>query len=166
MTLDIFTISLLLSILLCSLVAGLLFGFAVVVMPGIAKLSDSEYLISFKHMDGIIQNNHPVFMLVWVGSVVAIITTSILGVQNLATSHTNLLWLALAFYLLGVQLTTATINIPLNDQLQNMNLMTLETTELAIFRLKFHTQWNRWNRFRTFNAIVSVSMLLFLLSQL
>ena len=58
MTLDIFTISLLLSILLCSLVAGLLFGFAVVVMPGIAKLSDREYLISFKHMDGIIQNNH------------------------------------------------------------------------------------------------------------
>ena len=55
MTLDIFTISLLISILLCSLVAGLLFGFAVVVMPGIAKLSDREFLMSFKNMDGIIQ---------------------------------------------------------------------------------------------------------------
>ena len=56
--------ALLLSILFCSLVAGLLFGFAVVVMPGIAKLADKEYLLAFKHMDGIIQNNQPLFVLV------------------------------------------------------------------------------------------------------
>jgi uncharacterized membrane protein len=117
-------------------------------------------------MDGIIQNNQPVFMLVWLGSVVAIIATTILGFQNLVTSQTNLLWLASAFYLLGVQLPTASINIPLNNELQNMNLMTLKESELAMFRLKFDTQWNRWNRFRTFNAIVSVSIMLFLISQL
>jgi uncharacterized membrane protein len=70
MTLDIFSITLMLSILLCSLVAGLMFGFAVVVMPGIAKLPDRDYLISFKQMDEIIQNNQPAFMLVWVGSIV------------------------------------------------------------------------------------------------
>ena len=166
MTLDIFTISLLISILLCSLVAGLLFGFAVVVMPGIAKLSDREFLMSFKNMDGIIQNNQPVFMFIWLGSVVAILATTILGFQNLVTSQNNLLWLASAFYLIGVQLTTARINIPLNNELQNMNLFTLEESELAMFRLKFDTQWNRWNRFRSFNAIISVSIMLYLLSQL
>lgn len=166
MTLDIFSISLMLSILFCSLVAGLLFGFAVVVMPGIARLSDRDFLISFKQMDGIIQNNQPVFMLVWVGSVVAIMATSIFGVQNLVTSQTNLLWLALAFYLLGVQLPTARFNIPLNNELQNMDLMKLEESELAIFRLKFETKWNLWNRFRVLNAIVSVTIMLFLLFQL
>ncbi len=166
MTLDIFSISLILSILFCSLVAGLLFGFAVVVMPGIARLSDRDFLISFKQMDGIIQNNQPVFMLVWVGSVVAIMATSIFGVQNLVTSQTNLLWLALAFYLLGVQLPTARFNIPLNNELQNMDLMKLEESELAIFRLNFETKWNLWNRFRVLNAIVSVTIMLFLLFQL
>jgi len=166
MTLDIFTISLLISILLCSLVAGLLFGFAVVVMPGIAKLSDREFLMSFKNMDGIIQNNQPVFMFIWLGSVVAIMATTILGFQNLVTSQNNLLWLASAFYLIGVQLTTARINIPLNNELQNMNLFTIEESELAIFRLKFDTLWNRWNIFRSFNAIISVSIMLYLLSQL
>ena len=114
MTLDIFTISLLISILLCSLVAGLLFGFAVVVMPGIAKLSDREFLMSFKNMDGIIQNNQPVFMFIWLGSIVAIIATTILGFLNLVTSQNNLLWLASSFYLIGVQLTTARINIPVS----------------------------------------------------
>ena len=166
MTLDIFTISLLISILLCSLVAGLLFGFAVVVMPGIAKLSDREFLMSFKNMDGIIQNNQPIFMFMWLGSIVAIMATTILGFQNLVTSQNNLLWLASAFYLIGVQLTTARINIPLNNELQNMNLFTLEESELAMFRLKFDTKWNRWNRFRSFNAIISVSIMLYLLSQL
>jgi uncharacterized membrane protein len=117
-------------------------------------------------MDGIIQNNQPVFMLVWVGSVVAIMATSIFGIQNLVTSQTNLLWLALAFYLLGVQLPTARFNIPLNNELQNMDLMKLEESELAIFRLKFETKWNLWNRFRVLNAIVSVTIMLFLLFQL
>ena len=46
-----------------------MFGFAAVVMPGIAKLSDREFLLAFKQMDGIIQNNQPAFMFVWVGSV-------------------------------------------------------------------------------------------------
>ena len=65
--------ALMLSIMLCSLVAGLLFGFAIVVMPGIAKLTDKEYLLAFKHMDGIIQNNQPLFILVWAGSILSII---------------------------------------------------------------------------------------------
>jgi uncharacterized membrane protein len=94
------------------LVAGLLFGFAVVVMPGIAKLSDREFLMSFKNMDGIIQNNQPVFMFIWLGSIVAIIATTILGFLNLVTSQNNLLWLASSFYLIGVQLTTCSYQYP------------------------------------------------------
>jgi uncharacterized membrane protein len=105
-------------------------------------------------------------MFIWLGSIVAIIATTILGFLNLVTSQNNLLWVASSFYLIGVQLTTARINIPLNNELQNMNLFTLEESELAMFRLKFDTQWNRWNRFRSFNAIISVSIMLYLLSQL
>ena len=154
MALDIFGISLILSTFFCSLVAGLLFGFAVVVMPGIAGLSNRDFLISFKQMDGIIQNNQPVFTLVWLGSIAAIMATSIQGVQNLGASQTNLLLLGLAFYLLGVQLPTARFNIPLNNELQNMDLMKMEESELAVFRSKFQTKWNFWNRFRVLNSIL------------
>ena len=55
--------TLLLTTLLCSLVVGLLFGFAVVVMPGISKFNDLDFLKAFKQMDGIIQDNQPLFML-------------------------------------------------------------------------------------------------------
>ena len=155
-----------LSILLCALVAGLVFGFAIVVMPGIAKLSDREFLVAFKHMDMIIQNNQPLFMLVWMGSILTVLGTLILGILNLHSEEITLLWIASILYLLGVQLPTIRFNIPLNNALQNLDIMDLNDSELAIFRVEFETPWNRWNRVRTLNAIATVSILIFLLFQL
>lgn len=156
-------VTLLLSIIFCSLVAGLLFGFAIVVMPGIAKLSDKEYLLSFKHMDGIIQNNQPLFVLVWAGSILSVILTLVLGIMNLKGEQLYLLAGAASLYLVGVQLPTFRVNIPLNNELQNLDIEELEETQAKSSRTKFETPWNRWNRIRTINGIVAVSMFLLLL---
>ena len=156
-------ITLMLSILFCSLVAGLLFGFAIVVMPGIAKLTDKEYLLAFKHMDGIIQNNQPLFILVWAGSILSVIVTLVLGVMNLNGMQMYLLSTASVLYLLGVQLPTFRFNIPLNNSLQSLNIEKLNETESTLFRSNFEASWNRWNRFRTVNSIVTVSIFLLVL---
>ena len=163
MVLDPLHVSLLISILLSSLVAGLLFGFAVVVMPGIGKLADKEFLHAFKHMDGIIQNNQPLFILVWAGSILSTITTLILGAMDLSGGRLYLLVGASALYLLGVQLPTFRFNIPLNNMLQTYGIGAMNESEAASARADFETPWNRWNRFRTVNAVVSVSLLLLLL---
>ncbi|MBT5736019.1 MAG: DUF1772 domain-containing protein [Euryarchaeota archaeon] len=156
-------ITLMLSILFCSLVAGLLFGFAVVVMPGIAKLTDKEYLLAFKHMDGIIQNNQPLFILVWAGSIISVIVTLVLGVMNLNGTQIYLLSAASVLYLLGVQLPTFRFNIPLNNSLQSLDIKALKETESTLLRSDFEAPWNRWNRFRTVNAIIAVSMFILVL---
>jgi uncharacterized membrane protein len=156
-------ITLMLSILFCSLVAGLLFGFAVVVMPGIAKLTDKEYLLAFKHVDGIIQNNQPLFILVWAGSIISVIVTLVLGVMNLNGTQIYLLSAASVLYLLGVQLPTFRFNIPLNNSLQSLDIKALKETESTLFRSDFEAPWNRWNRFRTVNAIIAVSMFILVL---
>lgn len=44
----IFQIALILATFLCSLVAGLLFAFAIVVMPGIRSLKDRDFLLAFQ----------------------------------------------------------------------------------------------------------------------
>ena len=155
--------ALMLTIMLCSLVAGLLFGFAIVVMPGIAKLTDKEYLLAFKHMDGIIQNNQPLFILVWAGSILSIIITLILGMMILSGTQIYLLVFASILYLFGVQLPTFRFNIPLNNSLQNLDVESLEESEATSFRVDFEIPWNRWNKIRTVNAILAVSMLLLLL---
>jgi uncharacterized membrane protein len=156
-------ITLLLSIVFCSLVAGLLFGFAIVVMPGIAKLTDKEYLLAFKHMDGVIQNNQPLFVLVWAGSILSVIATLALGIMNLRGEELYLLTGATLLYLIGVQLPTFRFNIPLNNQLQNLDVEELEDNQAKSSRTEFETPWNRWNRIRTVNAIIAVTLLLFVL---
>jgi uncharacterized membrane protein len=159
----IFHFLLILSVLLSSLVGGLLFGFAVVVMPGIAKLSDKKFLLSFKHMDEVIQNNQPLFMLVWVGSIIAVISTAILELLFSISNNMYLILLASSLYLVGVQLPTIRRNIPLNNSLQALDINTTELEELAIFRNEFELSWNRWNKFRTIGAFLSVSTWLMLL---
>lgn len=150
----------------CALVAGLVFGFAIVVMPGIARLSDREFLLAFQHMDRIIQDNHPAFMLVWVGSIFAVIAMVILGTLILSGGHLLQMWLAAGLYLLGVQLPTARFNIPLNNALQGLELEALSESELATARAQFEAPWNRWNGLRTWGAIAAVAALLMLLLRL
>ena len=166
MILSLFYLTLILSILLSALVAGLVFGFAAVVMPGINKLSDRDFLLAFKCMDEVIQNNQLVFMLVWIGSIVMVIGTLILGTLILSGGQIYLLWVASALYLLGVQLPTVRFNIPLNNTLQDLDIVRLSESELAKSRREFEMPWNRWNIFRTLNAIAAVLAWLLLLIQL
>lgn len=160
---EFFVFTLVLAILLCALVSGLLFGFAVVVMPGIAKLSDRDFLLAFKHMDGIIQNNQPLFMLVWVGSILSVLASVILGTMDLSGQEAVLLWLGCGWYLLGVQLPTIAFNIPLNNTIQAIKIDKVNELELTNSRVNFEAKWNRWNRIRTANGIIAVTVFLWLL---
>jgi len=160
---EFFVFALVLAILLCTLVSGLLFGFAVVVMPGVAKLSDRDFLLAFKHMDGIIQNNQPLFILVWVGSILSVLVSAILGTMDLSGQEAVLLWIGCGWYLLGVQLPTIVFNIPLNNTIQALEIDKLNESELTNSRVNFEAKWNRWNDIRTINGIIAVSTFLYLL---
>ena len=58
----VFQIAIILAAFLCSLVAGFLFAFAIVTMPGIRSLNDQEFLRAFQVMDRVIQNKQPLFI--------------------------------------------------------------------------------------------------------
>ena len=159
---EFFVFTLVLAILLCALVSGLLFGFAVVVMPGVAKLSDRDFLLAFKHMDGIIQGRQTAFMLVWVGSIVSTVLMMVVGSLQLNGVALYWMWSAAGLYLLAVQGPTIRFNIPLNNAIQALEMDVLRESDLAEARAQFEGPWNRWNRFRTAMAIVAVAALLIL----
>jgi len=162
MTLTLFDAALMATTLLCALTAGLVFGFYAVVMPGIAKLSDRDFLLTFKLIDGVIQDRQPAFMLVWVGSIVSAASLLVLGTLQLSGVELYLVWFAASLYLLAVQGPTVRFNIPLNNAVQALEIESLSAQELAEARTEFEAPWNRWNRFRTMAAIVSVVALLIL----
>ena len=161
----IFPIVLILATVACALVAGLLFAFAIVTMPGIKRLNDGEFIRAFQAMDGIIQNNQPLFVLVWVGSVVAVIASALLGLSRLEGPAQVLILLAAFAYVVGVQVPTVAVNVPLNNRLQAVNVDALDPATQQRARLDFEPRWNRWNAVRTVVASLAAAgfMLLLLL---
>ena len=152
-------ISIIFAILLCSLVSGFIFTYSIVVMPGLSNLNDKDFLKAFQVTDAVIQNNQPLFMSTWVGSIVAILTTILISLAAAGLSEAWLIVLMGAAYLLGVQGITVAIHIPLNNHIQKLNIEELNDKTLADERLKFETKWNFFNKIRTGIAI-SVSLLM------
>ena len=159
---EFFELTLLITTLFCSLVAGLVFTFAIIVMPGIKKLEDLAYLQSFKAMDRVIQDNQPVFLLVWLGSVVTMFISTALGIWQLGGLDRMILVVACLIFVLGVHLPTITINIPLNNRLQSLDLETMTTDELLKTKAEFEHRWLRWNSIRTILAIITTVLLIVL----
>ena len=160
---EFFYFFLFLSILSCSLVTGFIFTYAVVVMPGFSKLSDKEFLKAFQVTDAVIQNKQPIFMLTWIGSIVSVLSLILISITYVGLSETWLIVLVALIYLLGVQGITIFIHLPLNNQIQKLNLEKLKDENLRNERLNFENKWNFFNNIRTTIAFfVSLTLLIFL----
>ena len=160
---EFFYFCLFLSILSCSLVTGFIFTFAIIVMPGLSKLSDKEFLKAFQTTDAVIQNKQPIFMLIWVGSIVSVLSLILISIAYVGLSETWLIVLVAIIYLLGVQGITILIHLPLNNQIQKLNLEKLNDENLKNERLNFEIKWNFFNNIRTTIAFfVSLTLLIFL----
>ena len=157
-------ISLIFTILLCSLVSGFIFTYSIVVMPGLSNLNDKDFLKAFQVTDAVIQNNQPLFMFTWIGSIVAILTTIVASFITAGLLESWLIILVGAAYLLGVQGITVAIHIPLNNHIQKLNIEELNDKTLAYERKNFEAKWNFFNKIRTFVAISASSLLLIVLS--
>jgi len=162
----IFPFSLLLATLLTSLVAGFLFAFAVVVMPGIKTLDDRAFIRAFQVMDGVIQKGQPLFALVWAGSAAALAAAAILGLWSLDGTDRLFLIGVTLLYLLGVQLPTFVVNVPLNNQLQALDPDGMDEPAHRSARTAFEPRWNRWNQIRTVVAILVSAFLILLMLRL
>ena len=162
---DLLDVALIFSILSCSLVGGFIFTYAIVVMPGLSSLSDKDFLRAFQVTDAIIQDNQPLFMFTWVGSMVAMFMMIVVSSVRVELAEAWPIFLISVAYLVGVQGITAAFHIPLNNHIQNLIIEDLNDETLADERLKFEAKWNFFNYIRTGIAL-SVSFLLLIILSL
>ncbi|AXV09641.1 integral-membrane protein [Euzebya pacifica] len=161
-----YDIALVAAALTCSLVSGLLLGFAIVAMPGVGTLDDRGFVRAFQVMDRVIQDRQPVFMLLWAGSVVAVLAALGLGWRQEAGSGRLLLVGATVLWIGGLQVPTATINIPLNNALQAVDVAAVDDQSISRARDAFERRWNRWNRVRSAAGVLaSTGFVLLLLAR-
>ncbi len=152
MELSIKALILLAAVMLVGLSAGLFYGWSVSVIPGTQRVADSVYLESMQNINRAILN--PAFFLVFFGSAVLLFISSF---THYATNKT-IFWLLLGsavIYLAGMVGVTGMGNVPLNNQLDALNLSQLSPNEMADFRNSYEDRWNRLNHIRTAFAIVA-----------
>ena len=143
------SILLILSIILCGLVAGLLYGFSCAVNPGLDALDDLKYLSAVQSINEKIQN--PVFFISFMGSLIILPICAYLHYQ---AGHDKWLLLSIAalLYVVGVFGITVFGNIPLNKFLENIDLKSTSANGLADIRLKFQASWIVFHQIRTVSA--------------
>ena len=161
---NILEISLISSAMLCSLVAGITLVFAIVVMPGISKFEDKEFLKAFQLIDGVIQNNQPLFLLVWLGSIISVLVTILSSIITLGFLDSLIIVCVCSIYLFGVQGITILIHLPLNQRIQNLDINNLDKEKLKEERTKFENKWNYYNKIRTGLALFVSLMLLIIIN--
>ena len=91
-------------------------------MPGLSKLDDKEFIKAFQVTDGIIQNNQPIFLLIWVGSIISVVSTIIISIFTLGILEAWKIIFVSLVYLIGVQAITIIIHLPLNRRIQKIDI--------------------------------------------
>ncbi|MEO1054908.1 MAG: anthrone oxygenase family protein [Bacteroidota bacterium] len=148
------TISLLVSIILTGLSAGLFYAWEVSVIPGTKRIGNEAYIETMQSINKAIIN--PAFMLIFIGSLV------MQGLSAYQFRGTQVFWFvlgALIIYALGTFSVTGMGNVPLNNTLETINANGLSSNELATTRSDYEQPWNRLNRIRTVFAVLSFVLL-------
>ena len=154
-------VSLICSILSCTLVTGFTLLYAVVIMPGLSKLDDKEFIKAFQVTDGVIQDNQPLFILTWLGSVISVVGAILSSIISVGLPEGWLIVFVGVVYLLGVQGITLSVHLPLNNHIKKINIEKTDNKTLSVERQKFETRWNFFNTIRTgISFLVSLTLLL------
>ena len=161
---DILDISLFFTILLSALVTGFILTYAIVIMPGLSNLDDKEFIKAFQVTDGIIQNDQPIFIVIWIGSIVSVLSTIITSILCLGILDAWLIIFVSVIYLLLVQGITILIHLPLNKSIQNIDINSSNFQTLSKERIAFEKKWNYFNNIRTVVAFIVVLIFLSILT--
>ncbi len=140
------------AVVLTGLSAGLFYAWQVSVIPGTAKVGNNTYLETMQSINRAILN--PAFFIVFFGS---LITLSIASVYEFNTSKLVFaLFLGASItYLVGTFGVTALGNVPLNNQLDVINLGEMDSQKLADFKTLYESRWNRLHLIRTIFSVLA-----------
>ncbi len=143
------------------LVAGLLFAYAVSVMPALRQTDDRTFVEVIQRINVAIVNGW--FLTCFVGALVFTVLAGLLHVG--ADSRSVLPWIVAAFVLYGAALViTGRVNVPLNNALATAGEPN-RIPDLAAVREHFESAWVRWNIARTVAATAALGCLAWALAQ-
>ncbi len=140
------------SVVLTGLSAGLFYAWSVSVIPGTQKVVDITYLQTMQSINRAILN--PAFFTIFFGSVLFLVTSSVYEFHSNKVAFWFLVTSSIT-YLIGTIGVTGLGNVPLNNQLDALNLAEIGTDKVTEFRRYYESNWNRLHVIRTVFAVLS-----------
>ena len=136
-------VTVLVATVLAGLAAGFFFTYEASVTLGLDQVGDVAYVETFQAINETVQN--PAFGIVFFGSIPAIALAVAANWKTAPPDARILLAIALPLYLAGL-IITGTGNVPLNDDLAAVAIITPESAAAA--RAAFEDDWNQLNLLR------------------
>lgn len=143
------------TVLLTGLSAGFFLAWSMSVIVGTQKVGDFTYLEVMQNVNREIQN--PVFFTVFFGSLLTLLLSTFLQWKN---PRFGFVLAATVVYAIGTFGVTALGNVPLNNELDVLNIHELNKGELQKFRIYYEQPWNNFHQVRTVASIISFILLL------
>lgn len=150
------TYALFITVVLNALSTGFFFAWSVSVLLGTKKVGHLTYLETMQSINREVLN--PAFFIVFFGSLIALGITTYLQFNNKTVFV--LVLASTIIYLIGTFGITAFGNVPLNNELDALNITKLNLLELKNFRAYYENTWNHYHSIRTFSSMVSFILLL------
>jgi uncharacterized membrane protein len=147
---------LLITTVIMGLTAGIFYCWSVSVTPGLALLSDKEYIDAFQQLNRAILN--PLFLLCFMGTLFLLPISTWVYYQKPLPLRFWLLLAASILYLVGVMGVTMMANVPMNEALDTFNTNTATIAEISAKRQGHEGQWNFLNNIRTICCIICLTL--------
>ena len=141
-----------------ALIAGLFYAWTCSVIPGLARLSNAEFVKAMQSFNVAIQN--PLFFFSFLGTAILLPVSTYVHYGHPVTNRFYFLLAATIFYLAGVLAVTFFGNIPLNEELARFNIASATSEALMNQRNKFVKPWNSLNTIRTICSALALVMVI------
>ena len=151
MEISVKSITLFAAIAITGLSAGLFYAWSVSVIPGTRKIMDLNYMETMQSINRAILN--PAFFLIFFGALILLATSALQHFH--AGSSFWFLLAATVFYFIGTIGVTGLGNVPLNNELDALELNSLNDDQLTEFRKYYESKWNLLHNVRTVFAVLS-----------
>lgn len=135
--------------------AGLFYGYACSVMPGLARAEDRTFIDAMQRINVAILNGW--FALVFAGALLLAVLAGALHLRG--AGRPALPWIVAAVVLYLVMLViTIRVNVPLNNALADAGHPD-RITDLSAVREQFEARWVRWNIVRAVTSTAAFGLL-------
>jgi uncharacterized membrane protein len=152
------TIVLTLTTFFTGLIAGLFYAWSISVTPGLARVSDANYLQAFQSMNRAILN--PIFFIAFMGLVILLPLLSYMYYSSPESTQFWFILSAAVLYLAGVMAVTIFGNVPMNNTLEVFQVGSMSSDQMESFRLGFEKKWNSLNMIRTICSSLSFILMI------